>query len=166
MAGLANSCLAFAAFQEIFTGPRWDALRAKGAQIQRPLWASAGVENAQYPDTLYVTELVVPSPVNTMPEKTLDAFTDHGEVNGDRVSGRLRSSDTSDGRFPSALLQSSRDKAASPVRPGCALFGEILACSVRQLSAVGFVEIECLSDVAERIVDVNCAFDTRQPFEH
>jgi hypothetical protein len=108
MAGLVNSRLAFAAFQEIFTGPRWDVLRAKGAQIQRPLWASTGVKNA------------------TMQEKTLDAFTDHGEVNGDRV---LRSSDTSDGRFPSALLQSWCNKAGSPVRPGCALFGEMPARS-------------------------------------
>ena len=54
----------------------------------RPLWASTGVKNPDYPDTLYVTDLVVADTVNTMPEKTLDAFADHGEVKGDMVTGR------------------------------------------------------------------------------
>ncbi|MBV9314623.1 MAG: transaldolase [Pseudonocardia sp.] len=86
-AGVANSRLAYAAFQETFAGPRWAALAAKGARPQRPLWASTGVKNPNYPDTLYVTELVVPNTVNTMPEATLNAFADHGEVHGDRVTG-------------------------------------------------------------------------------
>ncbi|MGZ4488984.1 MAG: transaldolase family protein, partial [Nocardioides sp.] len=55
---------------------------------QRPLWASTGVKNPDYSDTLYVTDLVVADTVNTMPEKTMDAFADHGEVHGDQVSGR------------------------------------------------------------------------------
>jgi transaldolase len=86
-AGVANSRLAYAAYQEVFSGPRWEALAAKGARVQRPLWASTGVKNPDYPDTLYVTELVVDGTVNTMPEKTLRAFADHGEVDGDRVTG-------------------------------------------------------------------------------
>ena len=86
-AGVANSRLAYAAFQEVFSGERWEALAAKGARAQRPLWASTGVKNPDYPDTLYVTELVVADTVNTMPEKTLRAFGDHGVLEGDRVTG-------------------------------------------------------------------------------
>jgi transaldolase len=87
-AGVANSVLAYAAFQEIFSGERWAALVAKGAKAQRPLWASTGVKNPDYSDTLYVTDLVVADTVNTMPEKTLEAFADHGEVHGDAVTGK------------------------------------------------------------------------------
>ena len=87
-AAIANSVLAYAAYQEIFSGERWKKLEAQGAKVQRPLWASTGVKNPAYPDTLYVSELVVAGTVNTMPEKTLDAFADHGEVRGDTVTGR------------------------------------------------------------------------------
>jgi transaldolase len=86
-AGVANSRLAYAAYQEVFNGTRWSQLTAQGAKAQRPLWASTGVKNPDYPDTLYVSELVVADTVNTMPEKTLQAFADHGEVRGDRVTG-------------------------------------------------------------------------------
>jgi transaldolase len=86
-AAVANSRLAYGAFQNVFSGPRWDDLVAKGARPQRPLWASTGVKNPDYADTLYVTELVVAGTVNTMPEKTLLAFGEHGEVHGDRVTG-------------------------------------------------------------------------------
>ena len=86
-AGVANSRLAYAAYEEVFVGSRWDNLVEAGARPQRPLWASTGVKNPDYPDTLYVTELVVADTVNTMPEKTMEAFADHGEVEGDRVTG-------------------------------------------------------------------------------
>ncbi|HEY2205844.1 MAG TPA: transaldolase [Pseudonocardia sp.] len=86
-AAVANSRLAYAAFQEVFSGERWRKLADQGARAQRPLWASTGVKNPDYPDTLYVTELVVADTVNTMPEKTLRAFAEHGEVEGDRVTG-------------------------------------------------------------------------------
>jgi transaldolase len=93
MAGIANSRLAHLAFRETFAGPRWERLAAKGARVQRPLWASTGVKNPAYPDTMYVTELVVPGTVNTMPEATLNAFADHGSLrradNGDAVTGRV-----------------------------------------------------------------------------
>jgi transaldolase len=84
-AGVANARLAFQMFEEFFSGERWEALEAKGARKQRPLWASTGVKNPDYDDTMYVVDLVVEDTVNTMPEKTLDAVADHGEVRGDRV---------------------------------------------------------------------------------
>jgi transaldolase len=88
-AGVANARLAYAAYEEVFAGgSRFEALKADGARVQRPLWASTGVKNPDYSDTLYVTELVAPHTVNTMPEKTLDAVADHGVVTGDTVTGR------------------------------------------------------------------------------
>ena len=87
-AGVANARLAYAAFEEVRRSDRWKALAAAGANTQRPLWASTGVKNPAYPDTLYVTDLVVADTVNTMPEKTMQAFADHGEVQGDQVSGK------------------------------------------------------------------------------
>ena len=87
-AAVANARLAYAAYQEVFEGgERFAALKSDGARVQRPLWASTGVKNPDYSDTLYVTELVAPHTVNTMPEKTIDAVADHGEVKGDTVSG-------------------------------------------------------------------------------
>ncbi len=84
-AGIANARLAFSMFEEFFAGERWERLEAEGARRQRPLWASTGVKNPDYDDTMYVVDLVVEDTVNTMPEKTLDAVADHGEVRGDRV---------------------------------------------------------------------------------
>ncbi len=86
-AGVANARLAFQMYEEFFSGPRWEALEAEGARKQRPLWASTGVKNPDYDDTMYVRDLVVPETVNTMPEKTLEAVADHGEIKGDTVSG-------------------------------------------------------------------------------
>jgi transaldolase len=85
-AGVANARLAYQAYEEVFSTPRWESLAAAGAHPQRPLWASTGVKDPAYPDTMYVTELVAPGTVNTMPEKTLDATADHGEVTGDTVT--------------------------------------------------------------------------------
>jgi transaldolase len=87
-AGVANARLAYAAYQEVFVGgERYRRLEADGARVQRPLWASTGVKNPDYSDTLYVTELVAPNTVNTMPEKTIDAVADHGVITGDTVTG-------------------------------------------------------------------------------
>jgi transaldolase len=86
-AAVANARLAYAAFEEVVGSDRWRVLAEAGANPQRPLWASTGVKNEAYSDTLYVTELVVDGTVNTMPEKTMDAFADHGELRGDTVSG-------------------------------------------------------------------------------
>jgi len=88
-AAVANARLAYAAYEEVFLGgDRFSALQSSGARVQRPLWASTGVKNPDYSDTLYVTELVAPNTVNTMPEKTIDAVADHGVVTGDTVTGR------------------------------------------------------------------------------
>jgi transaldolase len=86
-AGIANCRLAYAAHEQVLSSDRWAALKSRGAMPQRPLWASTGVKNPDYPDTLYVSELVVPHTVNTMPEKTLHAFADHGTSDSDRVTG-------------------------------------------------------------------------------
>jgi transaldolase len=84
-AGVANARLAFQAFEEFFDSDRWTTLEAAGARKQRPLWASTGVKNPDYKDTMYVDDLVVEDTVNTMPEQTLHAVADHGEINGDQV---------------------------------------------------------------------------------
>ena len=86
-AAIANARLAYGAYEEVFqVGSRWPALAQVGAKPQRPLWASTGVKNPDYADTMYVTELVAPNTVNSMPDKTMDAVADHGEIRGDTVS--------------------------------------------------------------------------------
>ena len=87
-AGIANARLAYQAYEEVLAGERWKSLAAAGARVQRPLWASTGVKDPAYPDTMYVTELVAPDTVNTMPSKTLDAVADHGEITGETIRGR------------------------------------------------------------------------------
>ena len=87
-AAVANALVAYGAFEEVFGSERFRSLEASGAKRQRPLWASTGVKNPDYDDTMYVRDLVVPETVNTMPEKTLEAFADHGEVLGDVVTGK------------------------------------------------------------------------------
>ena len=84
-AAVANARLAYAAFEQAITTPRFAALRAKGAHVQRPLWASTSTKNPAYRDVLYVEELIGPDTVNTMPPATLVAFNDHG-----RVESRIR----------------------------------------------------------------------------
>ena len=79
-AAVANGKLAYALFTETFAGPRWEALVTRGAQVQRPLWASTSTKDPSYPDTLYVDELIGPNTVNTLPDNTLAAFEDHGTV--------------------------------------------------------------------------------------
>jgi transaldolase len=86
-AALANARLAYEAYEQAFEGARWQTLEGAGANRQRPLWASTGVKDPAYKDTLYVDELVAPGTVNTMPEATLDAVADHGDVRGDTVTG-------------------------------------------------------------------------------
>ncbi|MGI8900046.1 MAG: transaldolase, partial [Nocardioides sp.] len=85
-AAVANARLAYRAFEEKFTSERFAELQDAGARPQRPLWASTGVKNPDYSDTFYVTDLVVAGTVNTMPEKTMRAFDDHGEIRGDQVT--------------------------------------------------------------------------------
>jgi transaldolase len=79
-AAVANAKLAYQLFLDRFSGPRWEALEARGARPQRPLWASTSTKNPAYPDVLYVDELIGPRTVNTIPDSTLEAFLDHGTV--------------------------------------------------------------------------------------
>jgi transaldolase len=86
-AAVANARLAYELFEQRLASDRWRALAAKGARPQRPLWASTSTKDPAYPDTMYVTDLVAPDTVNTMPESTLRAMADHGVLTGDTVHG-------------------------------------------------------------------------------
>ena len=77
---IANSKIAYSEFKTIFSGPRWDNLKNNGARVQRVLWASTSAKNPDYPDTMYVDELIGPDTVNTLPPATVDSFIDHGRV--------------------------------------------------------------------------------------
>ena len=79
-AGIANSKMAYEQFRALHAGPRWEALARSGARVQRCLWASTSVKDPRFPDTMYVEELIGPDTVNTVPQPTLEAFLDHGEV--------------------------------------------------------------------------------------
>jgi len=85
-AAIANARLAYELYEERFTTPRWEALRQAGAHPQRPLWASTSTKDPDFPDTMYVEDLVAPGTVNTMPESTLHAMADHGKVRGNTGS--------------------------------------------------------------------------------
>ena len=92
-AAVANARLAYEIFEQSFASERAQLLLSQGAHAQRLLWASTGVKDPSLPDTLYVTELVAPGVVNTMPQLTLEAFADHGDVQGDRITGGYREAD-------------------------------------------------------------------------
>ena len=79
-AAVTQARLAYAMFQEVFSGEAWDHLAARGARVQRPLWASTSTKNPDYPDTLYVDQLIGPDSVNTLPDATIEAFCDHGHI--------------------------------------------------------------------------------------
>jgi transaldolase len=87
-AAIANAHLAYEQFENEFATNRWQQLSARGANAQRPLWASTGVKDPAYDDTRYVLELVAPNTVNTMPQSTLDAVIDHGVFKGNTISGQ------------------------------------------------------------------------------
>ncbi len=99
-AAVAQARLAYQHFLARFSGPRWDALAAKGARVQRPLWASTSTKNPAYPDLAYVDTLIGPDTVNTMPEETLEKFVDHGDV------GRTLVGDVEGARQVLAALES------------------------------------------------------------
>ena len=84
---IANAKLAYAHYQEAFSGPRWEFLAGKGAKPQRCLWASTSTKNPDYRDVIYVEELIGPDTVNTMPAETIAAFQDHGEVRDTLTKG-------------------------------------------------------------------------------
>jgi transaldolase len=86
---VANARIAYQHYKQVFSGDRWERLEAKGALPQRCLWASTSTKNPEYSDVLYVEDLIGPHTVNTMPEETIKAFQDHGEVRGDTVEDDL-----------------------------------------------------------------------------
>ena len=96
---VANARLAYDIHTEILASHRWQTLAGLGARPQRPLWASTGVKNPDYPDTLYVTELVAPGVVNTMPEATLQAVADHGVITGDTITPNVADANATIGAF-------------------------------------------------------------------
>ena len=86
-AAIANARLAYQRYEQVFTTERWQALADAGARPQRPLWASTSTKNPAYRDVMYVEDLIAPGVVNTMPEATIHAFADHGEMPGDTITG-------------------------------------------------------------------------------
>ncbi len=88
-AAIANARLAYQRYERMLASPRWAALAAAGARPQRPLWASTSVKDPAYSDTMYVTKLVAPGVVNTMPEATMKAVADHGEITGDTIKPNI-----------------------------------------------------------------------------
>jgi transaldolase len=91
-AAIANARLAYELYERKIAEPRWGALVAKGAKVQRPLWASTSTKDPSFPDTMYVTELVAPDTVNTMPEATIHATADHAKLRGDTIRGTYEES--------------------------------------------------------------------------
>src|ERR1700761_6287249 len=91
-AAIANARLAYELYEQRIDTDRWRALAAKGARVQRPLWASTSTKDPSFPDTMYVVDLVAKDTVNTMPEATLHAVADHGEIHGDTIHGTYDSS--------------------------------------------------------------------------
>ena len=88
-AAIANAKLAYQSFKRIFSGRRWEALREKGARVQRPLWASTSTKDPAYSDVRYVEPLIGRDTVNTMPEETIEAFADHGTLRENTVEADL-----------------------------------------------------------------------------
>jgi transaldolase len=135
-AAIANARLAYQHYERVFSSARWAALHAAGARPQRPLWASTSVKDPAYPDTRYVTSLVAPGVVNTMPEATLRAIADHGRVPADSIHGhydearqvldRLRA----EGIDLDEVMQGLEDSAVSKFDASWDQLGEQLAASL------------------------------------
>jgi transaldolase len=135
---IANARAAYQSYLAKFAGPGWDRLRDQGARAQRPLWASTGTKNPAYSDVLYVSELVGPDVVNTMPEQTLRAFADHGEVartlNADPKATQktLADADRAGCDLDAVTLALEREG----VRSFCDSYHELLDCIERKLAAL------------------------------
>jgi transaldolase len=140
-AAIANARLAYQHYERVFSSARWAALQAAGARPQRPLWASTSVKDPAYPDTRYVTSLVAPGVINTMPEATLRAVADHGRVPADSIHGhydearqvldRLRAV----GIDLDEVMQGLEDSAVSKFDASWDQLGEQLAASLHGRAA-------------------------------
>jgi len=135
-AAIANARLAYAHAEHVFADPRWQSLAGAGARPQRPLWASTGVKDPDYDDTRYVTELVAPGTVSTMPEATLQAVADHARLRGDTVTGSYREAKTTLAELAAAGIDYD-DVVATLEREGAEKFAaswhELLASMASQL---------------------------------
>jgi len=135
-AAIANARLAYQHYERVFSSARWAALRAAGARPQRPLWASTSVKDPAYPDTRYVTGLVAPGVVNTMPEATLRAVADHGRVPADSIHGHYDEARQVLGRLQAEgvdldeVMQGLEDSAVSKFDASWDQLGEQLAASL------------------------------------
>ena len=139
-AAIANAQLAYERYERVFGSPRWAALAAAGAQPQRPLWASTSVKDPAYPDTKYVTGLVAPGVVNTMPEATLRAVADHGVIPADPVRGHYAEAHQVLGGLGEIgidydeVVQGLEDDAVTKFDASWQQLGEQLAASLRRES--------------------------------
>ena len=136
---IASARVAYQRYLAKFAGPEWERLRDLGARPQRPLWASTGTKNPAYSDVLYVAELIGPDVINTMPEQTLRAFADHGEV------ARTLDADPDDAeRILAAAAARGIDLAAvtaelerEGVSSFCDSYRQLLACIEHKLASTG-----------------------------
>jgi transaldolase len=139
-AAIANGQLAYERYERVFGSPRWAALAAAGARPQRPLWASTSVKDPAYPDTKYVTGLVAPGVVNTMPEATLRAVADHGVIPADPVRGHYAEAHEVLGGLGEIgidydeVVQGLEDDAVTKFDASWQQLGEQLAASLRRES--------------------------------
>jgi transaldolase len=140
-AAIANARLAYQHYERVLSSPRWSALRAAGARPQRPLWASTSVKDPAYPDTRYVTELVAPGVVNTMPEATLRAVADHGQVPAESIRGHYDEAQQVLGQLQQAgigyddVMQGLEDDAVAKFDAAWEQLGEQLAATLRAYPA-------------------------------
>ena len=140
-AAIANARLAYQRYEQVFSSPRWAALASAGARPQRPLWASTSVKDPAYPDTRYVTGLVAPGVVNTMPEATLRLVADHGQVPADSVHGHYDQSREVLGQLRGLgidyddVVQALEDDAVAKFDASWDQLSERLASTLRRLSA-------------------------------
>jgi len=136
-AAIANARLAYQHYERVFSAPRWAALAAPGARPQRPLWASTSVKDPAYPDTRYVTDLVAPGVVNTMPEATLRAVADHGQVPADSIHGHYDEAQQVLGQLQAVgigydeIMQGLEDDAVAKFEAAWEQLGEQLAATLR-----------------------------------
>ncbi len=136
-AAIANARLAYQHYERVFSAPRWAALAAPGARPQRPLWASTSVKDPAYPDTRYVTDLVAPGVVNTMPEATLRAVADHGQGPADSIHGHYDEAQQVLGQLQAVgigydeIMQGLEDDAVAKFDAAWEQLGEQLAATLR-----------------------------------
>jgi transaldolase len=140
---LASARVAYHRYLEVFSGERWKRLESLGAKRQRPLWASTGTKNPDYPDLLYVSELIGPDIVNTMPEATLHAFADHGIVSrtldADPAEAQRTLSNAATAGIDLTTITTELEREG--VSAFCDSYDQLLACLANKLPVVGTIHL-------------------------